>query len=40
MGYVLLGLGVWSANSGNFYNPDYWLMGVKGAMFQMIGHGA
>lgn len=21
------------------YNPDYWKMGVNGAMFQMIGHG-
>ena len=34
MGYVVLGLGVWSAT-----NPDYWNMGVKGAMFQMIAHG-
>ncbi len=39
MGYVVLGLGVWSAAAGNGYNPDYWNMGVKGAMFQMIGHG-
>jgi NADH:ubiquinone oxidoreductase subunit 4 (subunit M) len=39
MGYVLLGLGVWSAVIGNGFNPDYWNMGVKGAMFQMIGHG-
>src|SRR5205814_4582094 len=39
MGYVVLGLGVWSANAGNLYNPDYWNMGVQGAMFQMIGHG-
>lgn len=39
MGYVVLGLGVWSANAGNMYNPDYWNMGIQGAMFQMIGHG-
>ncbi|WP_425614351.1 NuoM family protein [Anatilimnocola sp. NA78] len=39
MGYVLLGIGVWSATAGNMFNPDYWNMGVKGAMFQMIGHG-
>ena len=24
---------------GPAYNPDYWNMGVKGAMFQMIAHG-
>lgn len=39
MGYVLLGIGVWSASAGNYFNPDYWNMGVQGAMFQMIGHG-
>jgi NADH-quinone oxidoreductase subunit M len=39
MGYVMLGLGVWSAMLGNNYNPDYWKMGVNGAMFQMIAHG-
>ena len=39
MGYVVLGLGVWSANAGNGYNADYWNMGVQGAMFQMIAHG-
>ncbi len=39
MGYVTLGLGVWSATAGNYYNADYWNMGVQGAMFQMIGHG-
>jgi NADH-quinone oxidoreductase subunit M len=39
MGYVLLGLGVWSARDYLFYNPEYWNMGVKGAMFQMIAHG-
>ncbi len=38
MGYVVLGLGVWSAVSPA-YIADYWNMGVKGAMFQMIGHG-
>ena len=39
MGYVVLGLGVWSATAGTMYNSDYWNMGVKGAMFQMIAHG-
>ncbi len=39
MGYVVLGLGVWSARGGNFYNSDYWNMGMQGAMFQMIAHG-
>ncbi len=39
MGYVVLGMGVWSATAGNEYNEYYWNMGVKGAMFQMIAHG-
>jgi len=44
MGYVVLGLGVWSMGtwSGEAYdnfNPSYWNMGIQGAMFQMIGHG-
>jgi NADH-quinone oxidoreductase subunit M len=39
MGYVVLGLGVWSAMGDTGYNADYWKMGVNGAMFQMIGHG-
>jgi NADH-quinone oxidoreductase subunit M len=39
MGYVVLGLGVWSALARNGYNADYWNMGVQGAMFQMIAHG-
>lgn len=39
MGYVLLGLGVWSATAANNYDWQYWDMGVKGAMYQMIGHG-
>ncbi len=39
MGYVVLGLGVWSVGYGNNYNSDYWNMGVSGAMFQMIAHG-
>ena len=39
MGYVVLGLGVWSAVAGTNYNPDYWEMGMNGAMFQMIAHG-
>ena len=39
MGYVVLGLGVWSAMKHTTFNADYWNMGVQGAMFQMIGHG-
>jgi NADH-quinone oxidoreductase subunit M len=42
MGYVVLGLGVWSVGMVGGLNPfvsDYWNMGVKGAMFQMIAHG-
>ncbi|MEX0585885.1 MAG: proton-conducting transporter membrane subunit, partial [Pirellulales bacterium] len=39
MGYVVLGLGVWSATSANLFDGDYWKMGASGAMFQMIGHG-
>ena len=39
MGYVLLGIGVWSAVAGTHYNADYWTMGMSGAMFQMIAHG-
>jgi NADH-quinone oxidoreductase subunit M len=39
MGYVVLGLGVWSAAAGTGYNPEYWQMGMNGAMFQMIAHG-
>src|SRR3990172_8963187 len=39
MGYVVLGLGVWSAVAGTGYESDYWKMGMNGAMFQMIAHG-
>jgi NADH-quinone oxidoreductase subunit M len=46
MGYVVVGLGVWSLGMwssdtpGSYtYNADYWKMGVNGAMFQMIAHG-
>jgi NADH-quinone oxidoreductase subunit M len=39
MGYVVLGMGVWSVAAANGYDPQAWNMGVKGAMFQMIGHG-
>jgi NADH-quinone oxidoreductase subunit M len=45
MGYVVLGLGVWTlAADGRIAEAipgwaDYWNMGVKGAMFQMIAHG-
>ena len=39
MGYVVLGMGVWSATADRAYNPYYWQMGMNGAMFQMIAHG-
>jgi NADH-quinone oxidoreductase subunit M len=39
MGYVVLGLGAWSAAAGTGFNPDYWKMGMNGAMFQMLAHG-
>ena len=39
MGYVVLGIGVWSANGGHVYDPYYWSMGMNGAMFQMLAHG-
>jgi NADH-quinone oxidoreductase subunit M len=37
MGYVLLGMAVWSATGG--LNRDIWSMAMNGAMFQMIAHG-
>ncbi|RIK76412.1 MAG: NADH-quinone oxidoreductase subunit M [Planctomycetota bacterium] len=39
MGYVVAGLGVWSAAAATGYDADYWKMGMNGAMFQMIAHG-
>jgi len=39
MGYVLLGMGAWTATAGHAYVSDYWKMGMNGAMFQMIAHG-
>ncbi len=41
MGYVLLGLAVWKINEGTgaTIGGDFWLMGMNGAMFQMIAHG-
>jgi NADH-quinone oxidoreductase subunit M len=39
MGYVVLGLGVWSVTSGNLMSTDYWNLGMNGAMFQMVAHG-
>ncbi len=35
MGYVLLGIAVWSAPE----RSQYWAWGMNGAMFQMIAHG-
>jgi NADH-quinone oxidoreductase subunit M len=34
MGYVILGIAVWSASGS-----QYWSWGMNGAMFQMIAHG-
>ena len=39
MGYVMLGLGVWSAVAGSEFRWESWAMGVNGAMFQMLAHG-
>jgi NADH-quinone oxidoreductase subunit M len=41
MGYVLLGIAVWkiAETTGAAEGRDYWLMGMSGAMFQMIAHG-
>jgi NADH-quinone oxidoreductase subunit M len=41
MGYVVLGMGVWSlvSSPGGQYNPQYWQLGMNGAMFQMLAHG-
>jgi NADH-quinone oxidoreductase subunit M len=39
MGYVVLGIGVWTAVAGNEFNADAWKLGMNGAMFQMIAHG-
>jgi NADH-quinone oxidoreductase subunit M len=35
MGYVILGIAVWSVGEGS----QYWAWGLNGAMFQMIAHG-
>lgn len=39
MGYVVLGMGVGTIYAANVTTPDYWKMGMNGAMFQMIAHG-
>ncbi|MGC1275355.1 MAG: NADH-quinone oxidoreductase subunit M [Planctomycetaceae bacterium] len=39
MGYVLLGLGVWTMGDGGTVGRDYWLLGVNGAVFMMLAHG-
>jgi NADH-quinone oxidoreductase subunit M len=39
MGYVLLGIGVWSAADSNLYATKYWSWAMNGAMFQMFAHG-
>jgi NADH-quinone oxidoreductase subunit M len=39
MGYVVLGIGVWTATAANGYDFNYWALGMSGAMFQMIAHG-
>ena len=41
MGYVLVGIAVWqiSQSTGAAVGRDYWLMGMNGAMFQMLAHG-
>ena len=39
MGYVLIGLGVWKIVDSATINANMWLMGINGAMFQMVAHG-
>lgn len=43
MGYVILGMAVWKITTEDGLittaGRDYWLMGMNGAMFQMIAHG-
>ena len=41
MGYVLMGLGVWKIadTTGDTVRPELWLMGINGALFQMVAHG-
>jgi NADH-quinone oxidoreductase subunit M len=39
MGYVLLGMGMWSIIPGELSSRDYWITGMTGAMYQMIAHG-
>lgn len=39
MGYVVLGIGVWTLAADSTASGDYWKMGMNGAMFQMIAHG-
>jgi NADH-quinone oxidoreductase subunit M len=39
MGYVVLGIGVWTITAPTGFQSDYWKYGMNGAMFQMIAHG-
>ena len=39
MGYVLLGIGAWSATAATQFSTTAWKMGASGALFQMIAHG-
>ncbi|MEX2288416.1 MAG: NADH-quinone oxidoreductase subunit M [Planctomycetaceae bacterium] len=41
MGYVLVGIAIWKINeaTGAVEGKDYWVMGMNGAMFQMLAHG-
>lgn len=39
MGYVVLGIGVWSMSAHNGYNWNYMAQGWNGAIFQMLAHG-
>ncbi len=41
MGYVILGLAIWKITEGTgaLVGRDYWVMGMSGAMFQMLAHG-
>ncbi len=40
MGYVLIGIAVWTISTdGTLVGKDYWVMGMSGAVFQMLAHG-
>lgn len=39
MGYVVLGVAIWGAYSGNDFDSRSWALGMNGALYQMVAHG-